>query len=62
MEHDTPKAKKFYHQLIQAQREAIALEQGKSLSRIVRKLGVDKSTVSRELKRNNAPVNNSPYA
>ncbi|MDR3342922.1 MAG: helix-turn-helix domain-containing protein [Treponema sp.] len=63
MEHDTSKAKKVYHQLNQAQREAIAigLEQGKSLSQIARELGVDKSTVSRELKQNNAPVNEVKY-
>jgi IS30 family transposase len=52
MEHDTPKTRKVYHQLTLAQREEIAIrrEQGKSLSQIARELGVDKSTVSRELK------------
>jgi IS30 family transposase len=63
MEHDTLKAKKVYHQLTLGQREeiAIGLENGKSLSQIARELGVDKSTVSRELKRNNAQMNEVKY-
>lgn len=63
MQKDTTGKDRSYKHLSVEEREdiAIGLEQGESLSGIAKRLGRDRSTISRELQRNQPPVNNVRY-